>query len=95
MRGRRPRPPWISREQVIERVEASRPKYNRLYSHPLEWTWSSQKLRQWFAKHKPRIPCTASDQVHSLRQPSQVCEPGVGNGQVLKGEPSQFWHTIK
>jgi hypothetical protein len=44
---------WISREQVIEQVEASWPEYNRLYAHPFEWTWSSQKMRRWFAKHKP------------------------------------------
>lgn len=44
---------WISRAQVIEQVEASWPEYNRLYAHPFEWTWSSQKMRQWFAKHKP------------------------------------------
>ena len=43
---------WISRAQVIEQVEASWPEYNRLYAHPFEWTWSSQKMRQWFAKHK-------------------------------------------
>jgi hypothetical protein len=42
---------WISREQVIEQVEASWPEYNRLYAHPFEWTWTSQKMRRWFARH--------------------------------------------
>ena len=29
------------------------PEYNRLYAHPFEWTWTNQKMRQWFAKHAP------------------------------------------
>ena len=32
---------------------ASGPEYNRLYAHPFEWTWTNQKMRQWFAKHAP------------------------------------------
>ena len=44
---------WASREQVIEQVEASWPEYNRLYAHPFEWTWSSQKMRRWFDKPRP------------------------------------------
>jgi hypothetical protein len=43
---------WVSREQVVEQVEASWPEYNRLYAHPFEWTWTSQKMRSWFARHR-------------------------------------------
>lgn len=42
---------WVSRQQLIEHVLASGPEYNRLYAHPLEWTWTNQKMRQWFSKH--------------------------------------------
>src|SRR5262249_35088613 len=44
---------WGSREEFIERVWASVREYNRLYAHPFEWTWTNQKMRQWFAKHAP------------------------------------------
>jgi hypothetical protein len=27
------------------------PEYNQLYAHPFEWTWTNQKMRQWFAEH--------------------------------------------
>jgi hypothetical protein len=44
---------WVSREQIIEQVEASWPEYNRLYARPLERAWTGQKMRRWFARHKP------------------------------------------
>ncbi len=42
---------WSSREEYIAHVAASWPEYNRLYAHPFEWTWTSQKMCQWFADH--------------------------------------------
>ena len=42
---------WGNREEFIEHVLASGPEYNLLYAHPFEWTWTNQKMRQWFAKH--------------------------------------------
>jgi hypothetical protein len=42
---------WVSREELIGHVLASAPEYNRLYAHPFQWTWTNQKMRQWFAKH--------------------------------------------
>jgi DDE superfamily endonuclease len=42
---------WVSREELIEHVLVSAPEYNRIYAHPFEWTWTNQKMRQWFAKH--------------------------------------------
>jgi hypothetical protein len=42
---------WSSREECIEHVLASVPEYNCLYAHPFEWTWTNQKMRQWFANH--------------------------------------------
>jgi hypothetical protein len=44
---------WCSREEMSEHVLASGPEYNRLYAHPFEWTWTNQRMRQWFAKHAP------------------------------------------
>ena len=31
------------------------PEYNRRYAHPFEWTWTNQKMRQWFAEHAPEF----------------------------------------
>jgi transposase len=42
---------WSSREEFIAHVLASAAEYNQLYAHPFEWTWTNQKMRQWFAKH--------------------------------------------
>jgi DDE superfamily endonuclease len=42
---------WANREELIEHVLVSAPEYNRLYAHPFEWTWTNQKMRQWFGKH--------------------------------------------
>jgi DDE superfamily endonuclease len=42
---------WNSRQQFIEHVATAWPEYNRLYAHPFDWTWTNQKMRQWFAKH--------------------------------------------
>ena len=40
-----------SRAEFIDYVRQAWPEYNRLYAHPFEWTWSSQKMRQWVEKH--------------------------------------------
>lgn len=42
---------WHSRDEFIDHVSAAEPEYNRLYAHPFEWTWTNQKMRQWFEKH--------------------------------------------
>lgn len=42
---------WGSREEFIAHVLASGPEYNCRYAHPFEWTWTNQKMRQWFANH--------------------------------------------
>ena len=42
---------WGSREEFIEHVLASAPEYNQPLRPPFEWTWTNQKMRQWFAKH--------------------------------------------
>jgi hypothetical protein len=42
---------WKSREEFIEHVLISAPEYNRRYAHPFAWTWTSDKMREWFTKH--------------------------------------------
>lgn len=42
---------WHSRQDLIDHIEAAWPEYNQLYAHPFEWTWTNQKMRQWFAQH--------------------------------------------
>ena len=42
---------WRSRAEFIDYVGQAWPEYNRLYAHPFQWTWSSQKMRQWVEKH--------------------------------------------
>jgi hypothetical protein len=42
---------WTSRQEFIAHIAASWPEYNERYAHPFEWTWTNQKMRQWFAEH--------------------------------------------
>ena len=42
---------WKSQQELRAHVMASWPEYNHRYAHPFEWTWTNQKMRQWFAKH--------------------------------------------
>jgi len=44
---------WKSQEEFRTHVMASWPEYNHRYAHPFEWTWTNQKMRQWFARHAP------------------------------------------
>jgi transposase len=44
---------WKSQEEFKTHVLASWPEYNHRYAHPFEWTWTNQRMRQWFAKHAP------------------------------------------
>jgi len=44
---------WRSQEEFRGHVLASWPEYNRRYAHPVEWTWTNQKMRQWFDRHAP------------------------------------------
>jgi len=46
---------WKTPEEFRTHVMASWPEYNHRYAHPFEWTWTNQKMRQWFAKHASEI----------------------------------------
>jgi len=42
---------WASQEAFIEHVQSSSLEYNERYAKPIEWTWTNQKMRQWYEKH--------------------------------------------
>ncbi len=44
---------WSSKQQFIDHIRDSWPEYNELYAKPIEWTWTNQKMRKWFAEHAP------------------------------------------
>jgi transposase len=46
---------WKSQEEFETHVLASWPEYNHRYAHPFDWTWTNQKMRQWFARHAADI----------------------------------------
>jgi transposase len=46
---------WQSQEEFKTHTLASWPEYNHRYAQPFEWTWTNQKMRQWFAKHAAAI----------------------------------------
>ncbi len=47
---------WDSRQALLDPIDAAWPEYNQLYAHPFAWTWTNQKMRQWFAEHVPDQP---------------------------------------
>jgi DDE superfamily endonuclease/Homeodomain-like domain len=44
---------WVSRQALVEHVQASGAEHNLLYAHPFEWTWTNHQMRRWFARHAP------------------------------------------
>jgi transposase len=46
---------WKNQEEFKTHVLASWPEYNHRYAHPIEWTWTNQKMRKWFDKHASGI----------------------------------------
>ena len=41
---------WESRQQLIDHLYASAPEYNRLWAHPINWSWTRRDLHQWAEK---------------------------------------------
>lgn len=41
---------WESRQQLIDHLYASAPEYNRLWAHPINWSWTRRDLHQWAQK---------------------------------------------
>ena len=44
---------WTSREAFRDHVVAAAPEYHQRYAHPVEWTWTNQQMRNWYANHTP------------------------------------------
>lgn len=43
---------WHNRSELIGHVLGAAPEYNRLYAHPFQWTWTNQKMRNWYEQHR-------------------------------------------
>lgn len=41
---------WTSRQHLIDHLYASTPEYNRLWAHPINWSWTRRDLREWATK---------------------------------------------
>lgn len=40
---------WISRQALVDHLYDSMPEYNRLFAHPINWSWTRRDLREWMA----------------------------------------------
>lgn len=43
---------WPRRQDFLAHVNAAWPEYNERYAHPINWTWTAPKMREWYEKHK-------------------------------------------
>jgi hypothetical protein len=41
---------WASRQNLIDHLIASTPEYNRLWAHPINWSWTRRDLHEWAEK---------------------------------------------
>lgn len=41
---------WASRQAMIDHLSASTPEYNRLWAHPITWSWTRRDLHEWAEK---------------------------------------------
>lgn len=41
---------WNSRQTLIDHLTESWPEYNRLFAHPITWSWTRRNLRTWVAR---------------------------------------------
>jgi hypothetical protein len=41
---------WSSQEQMIDHLNASWPEYNRLFAHPVSWSWTRNDMHKWIEK---------------------------------------------
>lgn len=42
---------WVSCEALLAHIDVACTEYNQRYAHPFQWTWTNQRMRNWFAKH--------------------------------------------
>lgn len=41
---------WTSRQHLIDHLGTSTPEYNRLWAHPINWSWTRRDLHAWAAQ---------------------------------------------
>lgn len=41
---------WTSRQHLIDHLGTSTPEYNRLWAHPISWSWTRRDLHAWAAQ---------------------------------------------
>jgi len=41
---------WASRQRLIDHLCASTPEYNRLWAHPINWSWTRRDMHEWADK---------------------------------------------
>ena len=41
---------WASRQALIDHLYDSTPEYNRLWAHPIQWSWTRRDLHDWAEK---------------------------------------------
>jgi hypothetical protein len=41
---------WSSKEQMIDHLNTSWPEYNRLFAHPISWSWTRRDMYKWIEK---------------------------------------------
>jgi hypothetical protein len=46
---------WKSRQQLIDHLDASWQEYDERFAHPITWSWTRPKMRQWVARHAPGL----------------------------------------
>lgn len=46
---------WTSRQELIDHLYASVPEYNRLFAHPIDWSWTRRDLRKWVQSKTPGL----------------------------------------
>jgi transposase len=46
---------WASRQDLIDHLKASAPEYNRLWAHPINWSWTRRDLHKWADKKTSRL----------------------------------------
>jgi transposase len=54
----------VSRQHLIDHLEASWPEYNRRFAHPFQWSWSCRDLYAWARKKAMQIHSKTFATVH-------------------------------
>ncbi|HXG66959.1 MAG TPA: IS630 family transposase [Blastocatellia bacterium] len=43
---------WTSKQEMIEHLDASWPEYNRLFAHPVSWSWTRRDMHKWVERQQ-------------------------------------------